>query len=70
MEKKSLVSRQIIIVLYLIGAAIACIETTVQFKIGGFGNWKVYFFGAIFIFAVVMYFIRKKQRFQGNKTQE
>ena len=62
MDKKSLLGSQIIIVLYLLAIAISSVETTIQFKNGGFSNWKVYLFGAIFGFSVYMYFVRKKQR--------
>lgn len=68
MKSKSLLSKQIIIVFYLLGAAISAIETSVQFKIGGFTNWRVYFFFLIFAFSVTMYFIRKKQRLE-NKSK-
>jgi len=67
MEKKSLVSKQVGIVLYLMAAAISCIEATVQYKIGGFGNWKLYLVLLVFVFSVSMYFIKKKQRFQEKK---
>jgi hypothetical protein len=63
-QKKSLLFKQIIIILWLLAAAISSVEATNQFKIGGFTNWKFYFFLAIFITSVVMYFIRKKQRLE------
>jgi hypothetical protein len=65
-QKKSLLFKQIIIILWLLAAAISSIEASVQFKIGGFTNWKFYFFLAIFITSVVMYFIRKKQRLENK----
>jgi hypothetical protein len=64
MDKKSLLGKQVVIVLYLLAAAVSVIEVSVQFKIGGFSNWRVYFFAAIFIFSVAMYFVRKKQRLE------
>jgi hypothetical protein len=67
MEKKTLVSKQIVIVLYLMAAAISFIETTVQYKLGGFSNWKFYLVLLVFIASVSMYFIKKKQRFAGKK---
>ncbi len=67
MDKKSLIGSQIIIVLYLLAAAIAAIEASVHFKTGGFSHWQFYFFTAIFLFCAVMYFIRKKQRLQNKK---
>jgi uncharacterized membrane protein len=66
MKSNSLLSKQIIIIFYLLGAAISAIETSVQFKIGGFSNWKVYFFFLIFAFSVTMYFVRKKQRLENK----
>lgn len=68
MDKKSLVSKQIFIVMYLLAAAIACIEATVQYKTGGPGNWRFWFFTGIFLFAATMYFVRKKQRFQEKQN--
>jgi len=66
MEKKSLLSKQVFIVLWLLAAAIASIETYAQFLQGGWANPKIYFFGAIFIVCAVMYFIKKKQRFENR----
>ena len=71
MAKQSLLVKQIIIILWLLAAAIAAIEASVQFKIGGFSNWKFYFFVAIFFVAAFMYFIRKKQRIEkGAENKE
>jgi hypothetical protein len=67
MEKKTLVSKQIVIVLYLMAAAISFIEATVQYKLGGFSNWKFYLVLLVFIASVSMYFIKKKQRFAEKK---
>jgi hypothetical protein len=67
MDKKSLVSKQVVIVLYLMAAAISCIEATVQFKLGGFSNWKFYLVVVVFLFSVTMYFIKKKQRLLEKK---
>lgn len=63
-KKKSLISSQIIIVLYLMFAAISAIETFAQYRSKGFSNPRVYLFAAVFIFCMVMYFIKKKQRFE------
>lgn len=63
-QKKSLLSKQIIIILWLLAAAISSIETAKEYNEGGFNNWRFYFFLAIFITSVVMYFIRKKQRLE------
>jgi hypothetical protein len=71
MNKKSLLKQQIIIVLYLLAAAISVFEASEQFAKGGFGNWRVYFFAVLFLFCIVMYFVRKKQRWQDvNKPQD
>lgn len=69
MDKKTLVSKQVFIVLYLLAAAISCIEATAQYRTGGFENWRFWFFTGIFLFAAFMYFVRKKQRFESrNKS--
>jgi sugar phosphate permease len=47
-----------------LAAAISSIEATKAYNEGGFTNWRFYFFLAIFITSVVMYFIRKKQRLE------
>ncbi len=62
-QNKSILSKQLIIILWLLAAAISAIETAAQYKEGGFSNWKLYFFAAIFVTSVVMYFVKKKQRF-------
>lgn len=67
MDKKSLVSKQIVIVLYIMAAAISAIEASVQFKLGGFSNWKFYLVLLVFIASISMYFIKKKQRFEEKK---
>lgn len=67
MDKKSLVSKQIVIVLYIMAAAVSFIEATVQYKMGGFSNWKFYLVLLVFIASISMYFIKKKQRFQEKK---
>jgi hypothetical protein len=66
MENKSLISKQISIILWLLVAAIAGIETYAQFLERGFGNWRLYFFFAIFITGAVMYFRKKKERFENR----
>ena len=66
MDKKSLLSSQIIIVLYLLAAAVSCIEMMAQFKKGGFSNPWIYILGLVFIGAATMYFIKKKQRFENK----
>lgn len=63
MDKKSLLSKQVVIVLYLMAAAISGIECSVQYKMGGLSNWKFYLVLLVFIGSVVMYFTKKKQRF-------
>jgi hypothetical protein len=68
MEKKSLLSKQVTIVLWLLGAAISAIETAAQFQRSGFSNWRVYFFSLIFITCVLMYFRKKKARFENNAS--
>ena len=67
MDKKSLVSKQIVIVLYIMAGAVSFIEATVQYKMGGFSNWKFYLVLLVFIASISMYFIKKKQRFQEKK---
>lgn len=64
MFKNKLLFKQIIIIMWLLAAAISSIEITKEFPNGGFKNWKVYFFALIFIVSVIMYFVRKKQRFE------
>ncbi|MDI1235044.1 MAG: LPXTG cell wall anchor domain-containing protein [bacterium] len=66
MDKKSLLSSQIIIILYLLTAAISCIELMAQFPKGGFSNPWIYVLGLTLIGSVVMYFIKKKQRFENK----
>ena len=66
MDKKSLLSSQIIIVLYLLAAAVSCIEMMAQFNKGGFKNPWVYILFLVFIGAATMYFIKKKQRFENR----
>ncbi len=66
-NKKSLINSQIVIVLYLLAAAVSAIEAMAQFGKGGFSNPWVYFMAVIFIFSAGMYFVKKKQRF--NKDQ-
>jgi len=66
MDKKSLLSSQIIIVLYLLAAAVSCIEMMAQFKNGGFKNPWVYVLLIVFIGSASMYFIKKKQRFENR----
>ena len=63
-NKKSLISSQIIIVFYLLFAAVAAIETLAQFQKGGFSNPRIYFFGALFLFCAAMYFVKKKKRLE------
>jgi hypothetical protein len=63
MQNKSLLSKQVTIILWLLVAAIAAIETMAQYKTRGMGNWRVYFFAAIFVACVVMYFRKKRERF-------
>jgi len=67
MDKKSLVSKQIVIVLYIMAAAISFIEAMAQYKMGGFSNWKFYLVLVVFIASISMYFIKKKQRFEEKK---
>lgn len=62
MEKKTLINQQIVIILYLLAAAISCIEATVQFQIDGWYSWKFYVLAFVFLFSASMYFIKKKQR--------
>ncbi len=66
MDKKSLLGSQIIIVLYILAAAISCIEGMAQFQKGGFKNPFVYLLSGIFIFCAYMYFKKKKQRFENK----
>lgn len=66
-NKKSLISSQIYIVMWLLLSAITAIETFAQFQDGGFSNPKIYFFGALFIVCAAMYFMKKKQRFKDKK---
>ncbi|MBL7837456.1 MAG: hypothetical protein JNM67_08070 [Bacteroidetes bacterium] len=61
-EKKTLVSRQIMIVLWLMFAAISAIEMLKQYGKGGFKNPYVYLLFAIFIFSWYMYFKGRKNR--------
>ncbi|NQW41911.1 MAG: LPXTG cell wall anchor domain-containing protein [Bacteroidetes bacterium] len=63
MEKKRLIGSQITIVLWLLVAAISCIEVLKQFEKGGFKNPWIYVFGALFLGSIIMYFYIKKQRF-------
>lgn len=70
MKNKSLINQQVIIVLYLLAGAISCIEATLEFKKGGFSNPTFYFFAAIFVVCVIMYFIRKKQRFESRLKEK
>ena len=62
MEKKTLINQQIVIILYLLAAAVSCIEATVQFQIDGWKSWKFYVLVFVFLFSSSMYFIKKKQR--------
>ncbi len=62
MEKKTLINQQIVIILYLLAAAVSCIEATVQFQLGAWRNWKFYVLSFVFLFSASMYFIKKKQR--------
>jgi uncharacterized membrane protein len=62
MEKKTLIKQQIVIILYLLAAAVSCIEATVQFQLCAWSNWKVYLLSIVFLFSASMYFIKKKQR--------
>lgn len=66
MNKKSLLYSQIIIILYLLAAAVSCIEMMKQFEKGGFSNPWVYVMFVIFAGSVTMYFIKKKQRLQNR----
>jgi hypothetical protein len=66
MANKPLISKQITIILWLLVTAIAGIETYAQFLTRGFANWRLYFFGAIFIAGAVMYFKKKKERFENR----
>jgi hypothetical protein len=65
-EKKTLISRQIMIVLWLMFAAISAIEMLKQYSIGGFKNPLVYLLFAIFAFSWYMYFKGRRNRL-GNK---
>lgn len=67
MDKKGLIGSQISIVLWLLIAAISCIEVLKQFEKGGFKNPLIYVFSALFVVGVVMYFYKKKQRFSQKK---
>jgi hypothetical protein len=69
-NKKTLVSKQIFIMLYLVAAAISAMEASIQFQDRGFKNWRVYFFGGIFLFSAAMYFIRRKQRFESKQKND
>jgi hypothetical protein len=66
MTNKTLLSKQVNIILWLLAAAIAAIETYAQYKQHGFAGWRLYFFALIFIVCVVMYFIKKKQRLENR----
>ena len=61
-DKKHLIKSQILIVLWLIFAAISAIELFAQFSNGGFGNPFVYLLFAIFAFSAYMYFKGRKNR--------
>ena len=64
MNKTSLLGKQIFIVLYLLAAAIACIEATVIFQQEGLSSWKFWFLALVFFFSVYMYFVKKKKRLE------
>ena len=66
-DKKSLLSSQITIVLWLLAAAISGIETFAQFQKGGFSNPWVYIMAVLFIACAVMYFVKMRQRAEGRK---
>ena len=66
MNKKSLLSSQIIIVLYLLAAAVSCIEMMAQYQKGGLSNPWVSILLLVFLGAATMYFIKKKQRFENR----
>ncbi len=54
------------ITLWLLAAAMACIETYAQYLEHGFSNWKLYLFAALAIGCIVMYFIKRKERLKGS----
>lgn len=66
-EKKPLIFNQILIVLWLLFAAISLIEAYKQYLNGGFKNPYVYLLIGIFLFSATMYFIRKKQRYEQTR---
>lgn len=66
-DKKTLVSRQIQIVLWLVFAAVSAIELMKQYLIGGFKNPLVYLLFAIFVFSWYMYYKSRKNRL-GDKS--
>ncbi len=62
MEKKSFVSKQIAVILWLLMAAISAIEGLKQFQTGGATNPWFYLMLGVFIVSAYMYFTRKNKR--------
>ncbi len=62
MEKKSFVSKQIAVILWLMLAAISAIEGLKQFQTGGATNPWFYLMLGVFIVSAYMYFTRKNKR--------
>lgn len=62
MENKSLLTKQVIVILWLIPAAISAIEVYAAYLTGGFSNWKLYFFASIFAICTTMFFKKRRQR--------
>lgn len=61
-SKKSIVARQIQIVVWLVFAAISAIELMKQYMDGGFKNPWVYLLFVIFAFSWFMYYRSRKNR--------
>ncbi len=62
MEKKSFVSKQIAVILWLMLAAVSAIEGLKQYQTGGASNPWFYLMLGVFVVSAYMYFTRKNKR--------
>lgn len=67
MENKTLLSRQVVVILWLFAAAISAIEVYAAYLTYGFTGWRLYFFAVIFIVCATMFLKKRKQRDEGVK---
>ncbi len=64
MDKKSFISRQIVVILWIVVAAVTMIEGMAQFQKGGFKNPVMYLMFAMCGVSAYMFFTRRNKRLE------